>query len=51
MAIGYISLGIVAFTLAVKYFAVLPGDIKDWNYMFRLMRRRRAATRSEGETP
>jgi len=35
MAIGYISLGIVGFLLAVKYFAVLPGDIKDWNHMFR----------------
>jgi len=51
MSIGYISLGIVAFNLAVKYFAVLPGDIKDWNYMFRLVRRRRAAARSEGEAP
>ena len=35
MAIGYIALGIMAFLLAVKYFAVLPGEIKDWNYMFR----------------
>jgi len=51
MSIGYISLGITAFALAVKYFAVLPGDIEDWNHMFRLVRRRRAAARSEGETP
>jgi len=41
MAIGYISLGILAFGLAVKYFAVLPGEIKDWNYMFRKVRQRR----------
>jgi len=51
MTIGYISLGIVGFALAVKYFAVLPGDIEEWNYMFRLVRQRRAAVRSEGETP
>ena len=38
MSIGYIALGIVGFGLAVKYFAVLPGEIKDWNYMFRLVR-------------
>ena len=42
MTLGYISLGIVAFGLAVKYFAVLPGEIKDWNYMFKLVRQRRA---------
>ena len=51
MTVGYISLGIVGFALAVKYFAVLPGEIKDWNSMFRLVRRRRAAARSEGVTP
>src|SRR5271166_4586539 len=51
MTVGYISLGIVAFALAVKYFAVLPGEIKDWNYMFRLVRQRRQAVRPEGETP
>ena len=44
MTLGYISLGIVAFGLAVKYFAVLPGEIKDWNYMFKLVRQRRAET-------
>ncbi len=48
MTIGYISLGVVAFGLAVKYFAILPGEIKDWNYMFRLVRARRA---TKGETP
>jgi len=35
MAAGYISLGVVAFALAVKYFAVLPGDDRDWNHIFR----------------
>jgi hypothetical protein len=35
MAAGYISLGIVTFALAVKYFAVLPGDDRDWNHIFR----------------
>jgi len=44
MTIGYISLGVVAFGLAVKYFAVLPGEVKDWNYMFKLVRQRRAET-------
>jgi hypothetical protein len=43
MAIGYIALGITAFLLAVKYFAVLPGEIKDWNYMFRSAPWRRPA--------
>jgi Ni/Fe-hydrogenase subunit HybB-like protein len=36
MSIGYIALGIVAFGLAVKYFAVLPGTVEDWNQMSRL---------------
>jgi Ni/Fe-hydrogenase subunit HybB-like protein len=38
---GYIALGIVAFGLAVKYFAVLPGEIKQWNYIFRHFRQHR----------
>ena len=51
MTVGYISLGIAAFGLAVKYFAVLPGEIQDWNYMFRLVRQRRQAAQSRGGTP
>src|SRR5208282_2861832 len=51
MTIGYIALGIAAFGLAVKYFAILPGEIKDWNYMFRLVRQRRQAAQPKGETP
>ena len=35
MALGYISVGIVGFGLAVKFFAVLPGDDQDWNHVFR----------------
>jgi Ni/Fe-hydrogenase subunit HybB-like protein len=50
MAIGYIALGIMAFLLAVKYFAVLPGEIKDWNYMFRPIPKRQPANQSEGGT-
>ncbi len=49
MTVGYISLGIVAFEIAVKFFAVLPGEIEDWNYMFRLVRKRREAAGAEGE--
>jgi len=44
MAAGYISLGIVAFSLSVKYFAVLPGDDSEWNHIFRPIGWRRAAT-------
>lgn len=35
ISFGYIGLAIVLFRLAVTYFAVLPGDMKEWNYMFR----------------
>jgi Ni/Fe-hydrogenase subunit HybB-like protein len=35
ISLGYISLGIVGFGLAVKFFAVLPGDNHDWNHVFR----------------
>jgi Ni/Fe-hydrogenase subunit HybB-like protein len=35
IAFGYIALAIVLFRFAVTYFAVLPGDLKQWNYMFR----------------
>jgi Ni/Fe-hydrogenase subunit HybB-like protein len=35
MAAGYIALGIVAFVLAVNYFAVLPGEASTWNHTFR----------------
>ena len=35
ISFGYIALAIVLFRFAVTYFAVLPGDMKEWNYMFR----------------
>jgi hypothetical protein len=35
MAVGYISLGIVAFVFAVNYFAVLPGETSTWDHAFR----------------
>jgi Ni/Fe-hydrogenase subunit HybB-like protein len=35
ITMGYIALGILAFRLAVKYFAVLPGDVQEWKHMFR----------------
>jgi len=44
ISVGYIALGVSAFSLAVKYFAVLPGEIGDWNYMFKLVRKRRAGS-------
>jgi len=46
MTIGYIALGIAAFGIAVKFFAILPGDIAEWNYMFKLARQRRLASDS-----
>jgi Ni/Fe-hydrogenase subunit HybB-like protein len=35
MALGYISLGMVLFLLAVNYFAVLPGEASSWDHTFR----------------
>jgi Ni/Fe-hydrogenase subunit HybB-like protein len=49
MTVGYISLGIAAFGLAIKYFAVLPGDVEEWNYMFKVSHRLRPEDRPEGE--
>jgi len=48
MSVGYISLGIVAFAIAVKYFAVLPGENQDLNFM--PVRWRQAADAKEGQT-
>ncbi len=47
MSVGYISLGIVAFAIAVKYFAVLPGENQDLNFM--PVRWRQAADTKEGQ--
>jgi Ni/Fe-hydrogenase subunit HybB-like protein len=35
MAVGYIALGSLAFVLAIKYFAVLPGEASSWDHTFR----------------
>jgi Ni/Fe-hydrogenase subunit HybB-like protein len=35
MAVGYISLGIVAFVFAINYFAVLPGEASTWDHAYR----------------
>jgi Ni/Fe-hydrogenase subunit HybB-like protein len=43
MTVGYIALGVVGFRLAVKYFAVLPAETSEWNYMFSLAGLSRAA--------
>lgn len=45
MTVGYIALAITGFGLAVKYFAVLPGEIEEWHYMSKLARFRRATAR------
>jgi Ni/Fe-hydrogenase subunit HybB-like protein len=43
MALGYISLGMVLFLLAVNYFAVLPGEASTWDHTFRPMGWKRKA--------
>lgn len=35
MAAGYIAFGILAFVLAINYFAVLPGEASTWDHTFR----------------
>jgi len=40
IALGYIALGVTAFGVVVKYFAVLPASNEVWNDMFRLAGRR-----------
>jgi len=39
ISFGYIALALVLFELAVKYFAVLPGNIDEWNHQFKGKRR------------
>ena len=46
IALGYIALAIFAFLVAVKYFAILPGDLAEWNYMFRRRKAIRPAARA-----
>lgn len=35
MTLGFISFGIVAFKVAIKHFAILPGTIDEWHYAFK----------------
>jgi Ni/Fe-hydrogenase subunit HybB-like protein len=53
MAVGYISLGIVAFVFAINYFAVLPGEASTWDHSFRPFgwKRRIAASAVKPLTP
>jgi Ni/Fe-hydrogenase subunit HybB-like protein len=46
MTLGYIALGVVAFMLAVKFFAVLPAQAEPWQYIFRRARRLRSSARA-----
>jgi Ni/Fe-hydrogenase subunit HybB-like protein len=50
ISIGYMSLGVVAFGIAVRYFAVLPGEVSDWNRMSQLFGEHRRALRAKKET-
>ena len=51
ISIGYISLVLAVFGLAVKYFAVLPGELSDWNQMSKLFSEHYRKLRSNKETP
>jgi len=50
MTIGYLALGVVAFGIAVRYFAVLPGEVSDWNRMGQLFCERRRTLTANKET-
>lgn len=41
ISVGYIALAILGFELAVKYFAILPGNMEEWNHMFKRLRKTR----------
>jgi len=53
MAVGYISMGIVAFVFAINYFAVLPGEASAWDHAYRPFgwRRRNVAPKTLSLTP
>jgi Ni/Fe-hydrogenase subunit HybB-like protein len=53
MAVGYISMGIVAFVFAINYFAVLPGEASAWDHAYRPFgwKRRNVAPRALSLTP
>ena len=51
ISIGYISLALAVFGIAVKYFAVLPGDRGDWNQMSKNFSEKYRKLRANKETP
>jgi Ni/Fe-hydrogenase subunit HybB-like protein len=51
ISIGYISLALALFGIAVKFFAVLPGELGDWNQMSKLFSERYRKLRANKETP
>ena len=50
ISIGYISLVIAVFGVAVKYFAVLPGELSDWNQMSKIFSEKYRKLRANKET-
>ncbi len=51
ISIGYISLALAVFGIAVKYLAVLPGDCGDWNQMSKNFSEKYRKLRANKETP
>lgn len=50
ISIGYISLVLAIFGIVVKYFAVLPGELSDWNQMSRIFSERYRKLRANKDT-
>jgi Ni/Fe-hydrogenase subunit HybB-like protein len=50
ISIGYISLVLAVFGIAVKYFAVLPGELRDWNRMSKIFTERYRQLRTKKDT-
>jgi Ni/Fe-hydrogenase subunit HybB-like protein len=50
MSVGYIALGVLAFVLAVKYFAVLPGRFEPAQFKFRTISLRLITVKLKGIT-
>ncbi|HXJ87319.1 MAG TPA: Ni/Fe-hydrogenase cytochrome b subunit [Candidatus Binatia bacterium] len=50
ISIGYISLVLATFGVVVKYFAVLPGELSDWNQMSKIFSERYRKLRTNKDT-
>ena len=50
ISIGYISLVLAVFGIAVKYFAVLPGELSEWNQMSKVFSERSRKLRTNKDT-